>query len=77
MLHERETSELLISGEPYLVVLRFLLPEERNTAGQTSKTKDLIADDYDLLCFNKLRTLGILINASVVKPSPAAIFGPS
>ena len=76
MLHKGETGELLVSGEPYLVALRFLLPEERNTAGQTGKTKDLIADDYDLLSFYELRTLGILVNTSVVKPSPAAIFGP-
>lgn len=33
VLHEGETSELLVSGEPYLVVLGFLLPEKRNTAG--------------------------------------------
>lgn len=75
MLHKRQTGQLLVSCEPYLVVLGFLLPEKRNAAGQTGKTKDLITDDYDLLGFYELRTLGILINASVIKPSPASIFG--
>ena len=54
-----------------------MLPEERDAAGQTGKTKDLITDDYDLLRFYELRALRILIDASVVKSRPAAILGPS
>lgn len=73
MFYEWENCQLFVSRQSYFITLRFLLPKKWSTSWQTHKACQYVSYYKDLLCLNILRAFRILIDSSVIKPSPTTI----
>lgn len=74
MFYKWPFSKLFISSQPYGSGLRLLLPKYRRTSRKKHNTHDVLVNDHNLLGFDEIGAISILIDSSAIKSSSASLF---